>query len=84
MLSCKNATALMEKKTVVQLQYREKLQLQLHVKLCRACSTYQKQSSFLDKALESEISLSPMKGNFPELHISPEIKKGILEKMKEN
>lgn len=51
-LSCLTATELIEKKLHVKLSYKEKLQLYLHKIMCDACSTYEKQSVFLEKELE--------------------------------
>ncbi len=53
MLSCLRATELVEKKLQVRLNFKEKVQLKLHVKVCKACSDYEKQSILIDKALRS-------------------------------
>lgn len=51
MLSCKKVTELIEKKSLVGLNWKEKIQFTMHTSMCDACSTYQKQSEFLDKIL---------------------------------
>ena len=56
-LSCLKATELIEKKLHFRLSGKEKLQLKLHKMMCDACSSYEKQSIFLEKG----ISLSQKK-----------------------
>ena len=56
-LSCLKATELIEKKLHFRLSGREKLQLKMHKMMCDACSSYEKQSIFLEKG----ISLNPEK-----------------------
>lgn len=52
MLSCRRATALIEKKLLVGLTRKEKMQLWMHTSMCDACTAYQKQSKWLDKILQ--------------------------------
>lgn len=56
MLSCKKATELVEKKSLVDLSWREKAQLNMHTRMCDACSAYKKQSELLDKILYQQYS----------------------------
>lgn len=49
MISCRMATAWIEKKHRTELSWRESLQLSLHLALCDACRQYQVQSSLLEK-----------------------------------
>ncbi len=49
MLSCKKATELIEKKLLVKLSFKEKMQLEMHKSMCSACTTYEKQSKKLDE-----------------------------------
>ncbi len=58
MLSCKNATELIEKRSFVMLFSKEKLQLHLHKTMCDACTAYQKQSKKIDELLEKYIHTS--------------------------
>ena len=51
-LSCIKATELIEKKLYFGLSFKEKLQLTAHKSMCNACTNYEKQSVFLDKALK--------------------------------
>jgi hypothetical protein len=48
MYSCKKATEMVEKKSVVGLSFSENLKLKLHMSICKACKTYQKQSELID------------------------------------
>ena len=56
MLSCKRATELMEKKSLVGLSTKDKLRLRLHTSMCDGCSAYQKQSLLIDKLLQHHIT----------------------------
>lgn len=49
MLSCKKATELIEKKSLLKLSFKENLQLQLHKSMCNACTAYEKQSKIIDE-----------------------------------
>jgi hypothetical protein len=52
MLSCKKATELIEKRSVVGLSNRERIQLKMHTSMCRACKAYEGQSQAIDLALD--------------------------------
>lgn len=56
MLSCRRATELIEKKSMVRLSATEKLQLRLHKSICDACTNYEKQSKKIDTLLQSDTS----------------------------
>jgi len=55
MLSCKKATELIEKKSVINLSFKEKVQLRMHKSMCDACTAYEKQSKAIDEALHMHI-----------------------------
>ncbi len=55
MLSCKKATELIEKKLLVKLSFKEKMQLQLHKSMCSACTAYEKQSKKMDRLFHKHI-----------------------------
>ncbi len=55
MLSCKKATELIEKRSLVRLSFREKVQLRLHKSMCDACTAYEKQSKKIDELLHGHI-----------------------------
>jgi hypothetical protein len=50
-LSCLKATDLINKKSDAPLSCVQNIQLKAHKSMCKACNNYEKQSSFLDKAL---------------------------------
>ena len=50
-LSCLKATEFIEKKLHFKLSGKEKLQLKMHKMMCDACSSYEKQSIFLEKGI---------------------------------
>lgn len=53
MLSCKKATELIEKKSVLPLSLKEKIQLYMHKSMCDACTSYEKQSKKIDELLHN-------------------------------
>ncbi len=65
LLSCQKATELLEKKLHVKLSFLERLQMKLHIGMCDACKSYEKQNIELESLLKnqnkeilSDISLS--------------------------
>jgi hypothetical protein len=50
-LSCLKATELIEKKIHFGLTSTEEMQLKLHLMLCNACASYQKQSLILERSI---------------------------------
>ncbi len=52
MLSCKKATELVEKRIVVGLSTKERVQLKMHTSMCDACKSYEKQSIIMDEAVK--------------------------------
>ena len=55
MLSCKKASALIDKKSVIKLSLKENIMLTMHKSMCDACTAYGKQSKLLDKFLHNHI-----------------------------
>ena len=76
-LSCLKATELIEKKLHFRLSGKGRLQLKMHKMMCDACSSYEKQSIFLEKG----ISLSQKK-EFSEDDLK-NLKVAITEKLSE-
>lgn len=58
MLSCRKATELIDKKSVVSLSVREKMMLRMHTGICDACAAYQKQSKLLDNMMHQHFDVS--------------------------
>lgn len=82
MLSCKAATALMEKKHNSGLTFREKIQLWVHTAMCDACRRYEKQSFYVERLLTKHLGSKketdpapPPQGN--------DLESKILQKLKE-
>ncbi len=78
MLSCKKATGLIDKKSVVGLSLLEKIQLRVHTSMCDACTAYQKQSKLIDRIIHQHINGSnettaPLVNN-------PALKENIISK----
>ncbi len=59
LLSCKEATLLIEKEQIEPLTKLEKTRLWVHTSMCRACNAYQKQSLLIAKALKKWFHLAP-------------------------
>jgi hypothetical protein len=64
MLSCRKSTQLIEKRSLVGLTWKEKIQLRMHKSMCDACTTYEKQNRLLDKFLHAHIH-APAESNIP-------------------
>jgi hypothetical protein len=77
LLSCKEATLLIEKRTVFPLTFKEKCRLYIHVKMCIVCKVYQQQSKTIEKALDKWINSE----GSPEEVLPTESKKQIIEKI---
>ncbi len=54
-LSCKKATELVEKRSIVSLSFKETVLLHVHTAICDACATYQKQSVVIDDMLKQSL-----------------------------
>lgn len=79
MLSCKKATELINKKSVVSLTLKEKLQLQMHTAICDGCLAYQKQSKFIDELLVKHVRNKAE--NKPPKKESKSLKEKIISKL---
>ena len=61
--SCKKTTELIDKKQIISLSAKEKLQLQVHKSMCNTCNAYEQQSKLMDIVIgkwfnnESDITL---------------------------
>ena len=76
MLSCKKASELIDKKSVVKLSMKENVMLHMHTSMCDACTAYQKQSKILDDLLQKHIHETKI----PEI-INNELKQQIISKL---
>lgn len=80
LLSCKEATFLIEKRVVFPLSFTEKCRLYIHIKMCDLCNVYQHQSKTIEKVVAKWITSD---GN-PKNVLPPELKKKIIKRIKEN
>lgn len=55
-LSCKKATALIEKRSVTPLSFSESVRLRIHKSVCDACTAYEKQSRSIEALLNKQLS----------------------------
>lgn len=60
-LSCKKATELIEKRSMTKLNILDRIQLKIHLSMCKACNQYSKQSEFIDLAINKAINNKAMK-----------------------
>lgn len=67
MLSCRKATELIEKKRHCGLEGKERLQLKMHLSMCRFCSNYAKQTGLIDRLLNQLPQALPPSENTTEL-----------------
>ncbi len=58
LLSCKKASALIDKKSVLELSWIERTQLHWHTSICDGCRFYEKQSVILNNVLLHHLRLS--------------------------
>lgn len=79
MLSCKKASELIEKKSVVKLSVKENMMLHMHTAMCDGCKAYQKQSKLLDKFLLQHTHLHTEE-NIPIIE-NEALKKKIINKL---
>ena len=79
MLSCKKASALIDKKAEVKLSWKENMQLTMHKSMCDACTAYEKQSKLIDKILHTHIH-SHRETNLPFIE-NKELQEKIISKL---
>ncbi len=53
MKSCKDITELVEKKKIVGLSLKEKVQVKTHLAICKLCRNFSKDSDYLDRLLKN-------------------------------
>lgn len=58
MLSCLKATELIDKKLLMPISFKEKIQLNLHKSICDACTAYEKQSKKIDEILQKNLHVN--------------------------
>jgi membrane carboxypeptidase/penicillin-binding protein len=66
-LSCLKATELIEKKLLVRLSFKEKVQLSAHKAMCDACTNYEKNSILIDRAMKNKIEQDDMQVDVSDL-----------------
>jgi hypothetical protein len=79
MLSCKKASELIDKKSVLKLSMKENMMLHMHTAMCDGCKAYQKQSELLDMFLHQHTH-SHTAENIPVIK-NEELKEKIISKL---
>jgi len=82
MLSCKKASELIDKQSLIKLSLKEILMLRMHTGMCDACASYQKQSKLLDELLSNQIS-SITETQIPAL-TNNQLKQQIIQNLNNN
>ncbi len=82
LFSCKKATELLDKESVLKLSFREKVALKIHIAICAACKRYKKQSQFLEKIFKSN-SQKTDSDQVPQ-HTNEELKEKIFDYLEKN
>lgn len=78
--SCKKTTELIDRKTIVPLSLKEKLQLYFHTSMCKTCKSYQHQSQFIDKAVSKLFQGESQKNS----RLSKEAKQKMIDDIKKS
>jgi hypothetical protein len=78
-LSCKKASELIDKKSVVVLTVKEKVMLNIHKSICKGCRAYQEQSILLDELIDEYIH-QHNETNVPQF-MNNELRQQIISKM---
>ena len=76
MISCEQATYLVDKEQYVDLSFKDKFDLKFHLATCKFCRLYKTESHLINKELSKVFTL---KGE--EVKLSEEQKKKMLEKL---
>ena len=71
---------LIEKKLLINLTTKEKIQLTLHKSMCNACTVYEKQSKKMDEILKHHIHDNPNSGPVQ----NEDLKEKIRQSLKKN
>jgi hypothetical protein len=77
--SCRKATELIDKRSVMGLSWMERTRLFMHKSLCDACTTYDKQSRLIDRFLHHHLH-DHQEENAPQLQ-NDELKERIIERL---
>ena len=79
MLPCKKATELIEKRSLIGLSSKEKIQFHLHKSMCDACTAYEKQTKKINELLERHIHTSDF--NNSGLYQNQQLKEKIINNL---
>ncbi len=79
LLSCKKASELIDKSSMVKLNTRERVMLRMHTSMCDACSAYQSQSKVIDTVLHKHLNKTE-ESSVPPV-VNDELKSKIISKL---
>jgi hypothetical protein len=75
MLSCKEASLLIEKKVAHELSFSSNLSLKIHLFICKTCAIYEKQNQIINKAIKKYFESKEFSNN-------ENLKKKIISNLK--
>ncbi len=80
-LSCNKATFLIEKELDNRLSFTERIQLKIHLSICKRCHAHHDKVVFMDKAMRKLVNMENKMNYFSEQELE-EQKKKINEKIR--
>jgi hypothetical protein len=81
MLSCRQASELVEKKLLMGLSLREKVQLKVHTSVCKICSQYEIQSTKIDNMFKKHFSANAFEGSLDKSGPNDKLKAKIISSL---
>ncbi|UQD57354.1 hypothetical protein [Flavobacterium sp. K5-23] len=76
---CKKTTELIDKQQLTSLSTKEKIQLQVHQRMCKTCTAYEHQSKLIDKAIGRWFGFDKSKST---VKLSDNVKTQIISEIK--
>lgn len=77
--NCRKATLLIEKKQIVSLNFREQLELKIHLAGCSVCRIFEKQSILINQMVKNLLKETTQR----DIRLADEYKKEMQQKIEE-
>jgi hypothetical protein len=81
MLTCKEVSELISKRSVLPLTWNEKIKLRMHVGMCKFCRRYEEQMKMIDKFLSDRLRRNDLN---PPGHANPELQQRIISELEKH
>lgn len=75
--SCKKASEMVEKRNLFGLSFIERIKLKMHLSVCNACKSYEKQSHLIDKVISEKQAENLTLSDASKAHIVSSLKEEI-------